>query len=64
MTSYKNALVLLNDLDKFAETYDFPDAEALISKARQSLEKDIGSVFPPVRKSEVSLGFVRLIRNS
>lgn len=50
MTSYKDALVLLNDLDKFAETHGLHEAEELILKARQALENDLGNAFPPVRK--------------
>ncbi|WP_306115993.1 MULTISPECIES: hypothetical protein [unclassified Roseovarius] len=51
MTNYKDALVLMNDLEEFAETHRFPEAENLIAKARMALEKDIGGMFPPVRKS-------------
>ena len=51
MTSYKNALVLLNDLEEFAENHHFPKAEELISKARVAIERDLGTQFPPVRNS-------------
>ena len=51
MTSYKNALLLLNDLDKFTDTHGFPEAEQLILKAKQALESDLGNTFPLVRKS-------------
>ncbi|WP_306112787.1 MULTISPECIES: hypothetical protein [unclassified Roseovarius] len=50
MTNYKDALVLMNDLEEFAETHRFPEAENLIAKARMALEKDLGGMFPPVRK--------------
>ena len=51
MTSYKDALVLLNDLEEFADSYHFPKAEELISKARAAIERDLGTQFPPVRNS-------------
>ena len=51
MTSYKDTIVLLNDLEEFADTHEFPEAENLIAKARMALEKDLGGLFPPVRKS-------------
>ena len=50
MTSYKNAIVLLNDLEEFADTHEFPEAENLIAKARMALEKDLGGVFPSSTK--------------
>ena len=51
MTSYKDTIVLLNDLEEFADRHEFPEAENLIAKARMALEKDLGGLFPPVRKS-------------
>lgn len=51
MTNYKDALVLMNDLDEFADNHRFPEAENLIAKARMALEKDLGGMFPPARKS-------------
>ncbi len=54
MTSYKDALVLLNDLEQFADTHDYPEAEDLIARARMALEKDMGSEFPRVRPPQVS----------
>lgn len=37
MTSYKAAIVLLNDLEVFADTHEIPEAENLIAKARMDL---------------------------
>ena len=51
MKNFRGALVLLNDLEEFADTHEFPEAENLIAKARMALEKDLGGLFPPVRKS-------------
>lgn len=51
MTSYRDALVLLNDLEEFAETHEFPEAEDLIEKARVALEQDLGTDLHSVRKS-------------
>lgn len=52
MTGYKSALILLNDLEKFADNHDFPEAENLIAQARQALDKDFSSELPPVRDSQ------------
>ena len=52
MTSYRDALVLLNDLEKYAEDQNFPEAEILIAQARQALDTDFGGKFPPVRKPQ------------
>ncbi len=52
MTSYKDALVLLNDLEEFADNYELAEAENLIAKARLALAKDLGNEFPSVRKSQ------------
>ncbi len=51
MTSYKDANVLLNDLEEITDSHGFPEAENLIAKARMALEKDLGGLFPSVRKS-------------
>ena len=45
MTSYKVAIVLLNDLEEFADTHELPEAEVLIEKARNALEQDLGGLF-------------------
>ncbi len=50
MTGYKSALVLLNDLEKFAGNHDFPEAENLIAQARQALDKDFSGELPSVRE--------------
>ena len=54
MTSYKDAIVLLNDLEEFADTHEFPEAENLIAKAREALEKDLNGMLLPTRRSAKS----------
>ncbi|MEO3416803.1 hypothetical protein AAFO92_19300 [Roseovarius sp. CAU 1744] len=51
MTSYKDLLVLLNDLEEYTDDQEFPEAEKLIAAARKAIEKDLGGTFPAVRKS-------------
>ncbi len=61
MTSYQEVGILLDDLEKYAETHDFPEAESLILKAKEAIEKDLGVAFPPVRKSS-DFSLIRLIQ--
>ncbi|MEO3417412.1 hypothetical protein AAFO92_22365 [Roseovarius sp. CAU 1744] len=56
MTSYKDLLVLLNDLKNYADKNNFPEAEKLISRARQAMDKDFGSSFRPVRRPQKTSG--------
>lgn len=51
MTNYEGALGLLNDLEEFADTHEFPEAEKLIARARQAIEQELGGTFPPSSKS-------------
>ena len=50
---------MLNDLEEFAETHEFPEAENLIAKARMALENEY-EMFRPIRPksflSESDLG--------
>ena len=50
MTSYKDALVLLNDLEEFANVHELPEGENLIAEAREAIETDLGRTLPPIRK--------------
>ena len=54
MTCRKDAVVLLNDLEEFADIHEYPEVGNLIAKARMALRKDRGNEFPPVRKSRGS----------
>lgn len=52
MTSYKDALVLLNDLEEFADNQELTETLRLIAKARKALDEDFGADFPPIREPE------------
>lgn len=48
MTSYKHAVVLLDDLEEYADNHEFSEALMLIAKARKALDEDFGSEFPQI----------------
>ena len=62
MTSYKDALVLLNDLKKYADDHNFPEAEKLIAQARQALDHDFGFKHPPIRKPKTETSPFRVVQ--
>ena len=51
MTSYMDFVVLLNDAEDFLEQQRHPEAEALIQKARNALEKDLGNKLNSVQQT-------------
>ena len=51
MTSSKDALILLEDLEEYADNHHFPEAEKLIAQARQALDSDFAGEFRPVHKT-------------
>ena len=54
MTSYKDVLFLLKDLQEYAAKNPFSDAEKLISNARWAMKRDFGRKFPQDKKQTKS----------
>ena len=48
MASKRGFLILIDDIEKFLETQEFPGAENLTMKAREAIDKDYEAKFERV----------------
>ena len=57
MTCFKDALLLLEDLEELASCNEFPEIENLIQNTRKALEMDLGGELKVQTANEVSAKF-------